>query len=184
VNDQLQNIREQTVKGVDIEAGYAFDIAERFGFGRNLGELDLKALITIYDEVELTQLPGQAPIDLLGFAGGSTTDQGYIERQGNFSAAYRYGPVRATWNTRYVGEADMSPFLTGFPKVDAAYYHNLRLSYDVGEVGQVYVGGTNLFDEEPPFFASGASGTQALDTIPGYYDVFGRQVYAGFQVNF
>jgi hypothetical protein len=42
----------------------------------------------------------------------------------------------------------------------------------------------NVFDKAPPFFASGASGTQALDTIPGYYDIFGRSYFAGTRVTF
>ena len=43
---------------------------------------------------------------------------------------------------------------------------------------------TNLFDKKPPFFASGSSGTQALDTVPGYYDVFGRSFFVGARFKF
>lgn len=184
VNDQLQNVREQTVKGVDIEASYTFPLNAIFASNGDPGELTLRGLVTIYDEVLLTQLPGTPPIDLLGFAGGSTSDQGFVERQGTFSATYDRGPVNLNWTTRWVGEADMSPFVTGFPKVDAEFYHSLRFGYDVSEGSEVYFGITNLTNEDPPFFATAASGTQALDTIPGYYDIFGRQAYAGFRLTF
>ena len=50
------------------------------------------------------------------------------------------------------------------------------------EETEFYVGVTNVFDTDPPFFATSSSGTQALDTIPGYYDVFGRSFFAGVKV--
>ena len=43
---------------------------------------------------------------------------------------------------------------------------------------QVIVDGLR-FDTDPPFMCSGCSGTQALDTVPGYYDVYGLSAYAG-----
>ena len=56
---------------------------------------------------------------------------------------------------------------------------------DGGRTGsEVYAGVTNLFDKDPPFFASGTSGTQALDTIPAFYDVFGRSYYMGTRIKF
>jgi outer membrane receptor protein involved in Fe transport len=82
----------------------------------------------------------------------------------------------------------MSPFFVGqgFPEIGSHSYHNVRLSYDTELFGteetQFYLGITNAFDKEPPFFATSASGTQAVDTIPGYYDIFGRSYFAGVKV--
>jgi len=39
-------------------------------------------------------------------------------------------------------------------------------------------------DKKPPLFASGSAGTQGLDTVPGYYDVFGRSWFAGAKFKF
>jgi len=39
-------------------------------------------------------------------------------------------------------------------------------------------------DKGPPVFDSGTAGTQALDTVPGYCDVFGRTWFAGAKFKF
>jgi outer membrane receptor protein involved in Fe transport len=52
------------------------------------------------------------------------------------------------------------------------------------ESSEAYVGVNNVFDKEPPLFATNTAGTQALDTVPGYYDIFGRSYYAGVRVRF
>jgi outer membrane receptor protein involved in Fe transport len=78
----------------------------------------------------------------------------------------------------------MAPGFEAFGKVGSHVYHNVRFNFDFKEGSEVYLGVNNVFDKEPPFFASGASGTQALDTIPAYYDVFGRTYFGGVRVKF
>jgi outer membrane receptor protein involved in Fe transport len=76
----------------------------------------------------------------------------------------------------------MSPFLPpSFPRLGSKLYHSVRARYRIGADSrtELYAGMTNVLDREPPFLASGTSGTQSLDTIPGYYDVFGRSWYLG-----
>jgi outer membrane receptor protein involved in Fe transport len=77
----------------------------------------------------------------------------------------------------------MSPFTTGFPEIGSHLYHNVRAAYS-WKGSEFFAGVNNLTDKQPPFFCSGCSGTQALDTIPGYYDVFGRTYYGGVRVRF
>lgn len=186
VNEQLQNVASMDIRGVDVSADYAFDL----GGQRDLGRLSLSALITFYDKAEQVPLPGDDPLDLLGAAGGSTIDQGYVRRTANANIGWMRGGLTANWNMRYIGKADMSPDSAeaGFPKIGSHVYHNLRAGYtfDRGmfENTEVYVGINNVFDKEPPFFASGTAGTQALDTIPGYYDIFGRSYFAGTRIRF
>lgn len=184
VNDQLLNIASYDIRGIDLETRYAFDLGRFFG-DRDYGRISLQLLGTFYDEAEYQPLPTEDYIGLLGFAGGSTSDQGFIRRQGNLTIGYAFRDFGASWQARYVGRTDQSPFLAeGFPEIGGHVYHNLRLSYRRGDRQEYYVGANNLFDKEPPFFASGASGTQALDTIPAYYDVFGRTFFAGARVGF
>jgi iron complex outermembrane receptor protein len=90
----------------------------------------------------------------------------------------------ANWQTRYIGRTKMSPFSQGFPEIGSHIYHNVRFGVGLGDGSEIYAGATNLFDKDPPFFASGHSGTQALDTIPAFYDVFGRSYYAGARIRF
>jgi outer membrane receptor protein involved in Fe transport len=86
---------------------------------------------------------------------------------------------------RYIGNAGMSPFVTRFPELGSRAYHDVRVSYTFGEErNSEAFGVNNLTNEQPPFFASGTAGTQALDTIPGYYDVFGRSIVGGARMRF
>ncbi len=179
VNEQLQNVATQSVAGIDIDVRYAKSLG-------SYGDLDLAFISTIYDKATLVPLTGSDPIDLLGQAGGSTTDQGFLRVSANTNVGYKYGKWKANWNMRYIGAADMGVGTTknGFPRIPAHMYHNARLAYTLGKSTEIYGGINNLFDKKPPFFASGYSGTQALDTIPAYYDVFGRSYYVGVKTKF
>jgi len=42
----------------------------------------------------------------------------------------------------------------------------------------------NILDSDPPMFPTSTAGTQALDTVPALYDVFGRSYYAGVKLKF
>jgi outer membrane receptor protein involved in Fe transport len=66
----------------------------------------------------------------------------------------------------------------------AQNYIDLSANFTIHNNLNFRVGVNNVFDKDPPFFATGSSGTQALDTIPGYYDVFGRAYYAGARMTF
>lgn len=184
VDDTFANISVYDISGVDVEVNYRFDVADLFRSGGDLGGLAVSLRGTFYDKAETTPRPGADEIDLLGFAGGSTSDQGFLRRQIITDLNYGLDRLTVNWNTRYVGPTKMSPFAEGFPEVGSHIYHNMRLGFEVTEGSEVYAGVTNVFDKEPPFFASGTSGTQALDTIPAFYDVFGRSYYVGSRIRF
>jgi len=186
VNDQLLNVARTTISGFDVAADYAFGLERFLGSGRDAGRISLRAMMTFYDKAEQVPLPGEAPVDLLGAAGGSTSDQGFVKRIGIAHVNYALRDLSLNWNVRYIGRTNMAPagFLPeGFPEVGSHLYHNVRVGYRWRE-SDFYVGVNNLFDKDPPFFATGSSGTQALDTIPAYYDVFGRTVFGGFRMRF
>jgi outer membrane receptor protein involved in Fe transport len=179
VNEQLENAAQLKIAGIDLDVRY------NFALPAGLGEMDLNLLTTLYDEATQTTGVGVV-INLLGAAGGSTTDQGWVKLTANANIGWKYGNFRANWNMRHIGKADMSPSSTaaGFPQIPAHTYHNLRLGYQLSKNAEIYGGVTNLADKQPPFFASGTSGTQALDTVPGYYDVFGRSYFVGARLKF
>lgn len=184
VDENLQNVASQSIAGVDIDVKYKLGLAQ-------YGDLDLSLLTTIYDKAKFVPIPGEEPVNQLGQAGGSTTDQGWIRFTANANVGWRMGPFSANWNIRHIGSAHMAADTAtttttdlGFPKLGSHSYHNVRVSYSVKKDMEVFGGITNLFDKQPPFFASGTSGTQALDTIPGYYDVFGRSYFVGFKAKF
>ncbi len=173
VNEVQQNINEYNIKGADISVNYVF------GF-ENIGDFNVNLNWTIYDQADEVQLLGNV-LDLKGLAGGSTIDQGYIENQAVLNLGWHRNAFSANWNMRYVGPAEMG-FGTkedGFPQLNSKLYHNVNVAWEFTQKSRIYIGVNNLFDTDPPFMASGSSGTQALDTVPGYYDVFGLSAYAG-----
>jgi len=186
VNDSTDNLSSYDIAGIDVEARYSFALGSLWGSEANYGKMGVNLLATMYDKAETIARPGADVLDLLGFAGGSTSDQGFLKRQAILNLSYDRERVHANWHTRYIGATEMTPFDETFPEISAHMYHDVRLSFDLDGRGdsQIYAGVTNLFDKEPPFFASGTSGTQALDTIPAYYDVFGRSFYAGTRIRF
>jgi outer membrane receptor protein involved in Fe transport len=179
VNERLENVAKLKVAGIDLNARYSFKAGE-------YGDVDLSLIATFYDKATLLPLKGEDLIDLLGQAGGSTDDQGWVRRTGNANIGWRMGPYNANWNIRYIGPADMAPGTTeaGYPKIGTYIYNNIKVGYQFAKASEIFFGITNLFDKQPPFFASGTSGTQALDTIPGYYDVFGRAYFLGARYKF
>lgn len=180
VNEQLQNVASQSIAGVDIDVRYGFRLPS------SLGSVDLSWVNTIYDKAKLVPLAGNDPINLLGQAGGSTSDQGYVRHTSNLSTTWKWNRLSTNWTMRYISRSDMDPSSSadGYPKIGAHTYHNLRVGYSVAKDSEVFAGVTNVFDKQPPFFGSGRSGTQALDTVPGYYDVFGRSWYVGLRAKF
>jgi iron complex outermembrane receptor protein len=186
VNEQQQNVATYDVTGFDIQTHYTFGLGSLFRTSSEIGDIRLSLVATIYDQAEQVPLPGEDVLQLLNSAGGSTIDQGYIRRQGVFDIGYALRNFNANWHMRYVGKAEMSPDSAeaGFPSIGSHTYHDVRAGYRFGEGSEVFVGVTNVFDKEPPFFASGTAGTQALDTIPGYYDIFGRSYFTGMRVKF
>lgn len=178
VNEQLENVAQLRVKGTDLDVRYNMALPGAFG------DLDLGFLATVYDKA--TQVTVGTPINLLGAAGGSTSDQGWVKFTASANIGWKWQGLKVNWNMRHIGQADMSPSSTaaGYPKIGAHTYHNLRVGYQFGKNLELYGGITNLTDKQPPFFASGTSGTQALDTVPGYYDVFGRSYFVGAKMRF
>jgi iron complex outermembrane recepter protein len=186
VDDLISNVQRYDIKGVDLEVSYGFEVADFVG-GEDLGALRINTIFTFYDEaLQLTSAPGATPVlvDLLGFAGGSTSDQGWLEKQGRIGVMYALGDWSFFVNNRYIGEAKSSPFAATVVTIDEHWYHDFQGTYDLTENYRFYVGVNNIADQDPPFFPTSTSGTQALDTIPGYYDVFGRSYYAGIRATF
>jgi outer membrane receptor protein involved in Fe transport len=186
VNDQLLNVASLDIKGFDVEARYAFELGNAIGNSGDIGRLSLQALATIYDKASQVTLPGTPAINLLGFAGGSTSDQGFIKFQGNLNVGYQLEGFGLNYNMRYIGRTKTSPFADAatYPTIGDRFYHNVRFSYDFEEKAEVYFGINNIADSQPPFFPSSTAGTQALDTIPAYYDIFGRSYFVGLTFNF
>jgi len=178
VNDQLVNVASLDVRGIDASVRYDTRLLG--------GRLSLTVLGTRYDKAKSSVLPGAPPTDLLGFAGGSTSDQGYVKLTGNANANWRgLGGLSLNYNLRYIGKAKTSPFAPDtYPTIGDRFYHNARVGYEFAKKYEIYAGVDNILDSDPPMFPTSTAGTQALDTVPALYDVFGRSYYAGVKLKF
>jgi iron complex outermembrane recepter protein len=181
--DEVQNNTKSTAKGVDIEIRYRTELADWFGETGDLGSLNLNAIISLFDEATaLTTVPG-APAqftDFLGYSGSG----GQLERQGKGTLIYSLDGWSLAWTSRYIDESLSSPLVLPVRQVTMpdAWYHDAQVTWNMNENYTLYFGVNNVADKDPPFFPSTQSGVQALDTLPQYYDVFGRSFYAGFKV--
>jgi iron complex outermembrane recepter protein len=178
VNEQLENVAKLKVSGIDVDARY------NFGLPAGWGAMDLGLTATLYDKA--LQNTAGTELQLLGQAGGSTTDQGWVRFTANANIGWAWNGLKVNWNMRHIGETNMTEAANkaGYPRIPAVTYHNLRVGYQFNKAAEIAVGVTNIADKQPPFFASGSSGTQALDTIPGYYDVFGRSFFVSAKYKF
>lgn len=188
IDDTLQNIALLEIAGYDLQVGYEVEIADLFGGSSDWGSLAINSSWTFYDKADYTPLPGEDPLDFLGAAGGTTSDQGWLEMQGTTQLNWSIGPWSSTLTTRYIGEADSAPAdifgADSVTTIDAEIYNDVQVRYALNDMFEVYGGVNNVGDVDPPFFPFSQAGTQALDTVPAYYDVFGRSWYVGFKGRF
>ena len=188
VNDQLSNIAKLQISGVDLEVNLGLALGDVVSSWDNWGSLSFNSIWTFYDKAKEVFVPGDDPADLLGAAGGSTSDQGWLKKQGNTTVAWTHGSFRTQWTFRYIGSADSAPAdifgADSIVRIKAQMYHDVNIRWKATDRVEAYVGVNNLFDNDPPFFPSSQSGTQALDTVPAYYDIFGRSAYAGVRLRF
>jgi len=134
VNEQLENVAQLNVAGFDLDVRYSTPLSQGYG------NLNLGLLGTFYDKANFTTVG--LPLNLLGQAGGSTSDQGWVKFTANANIGWRLGSFSANWNMRHVGASDMAAqgvdpatgktnttTTAGYPKLAAATYHNLRVVY-------------------------------------------------------
>lgn len=123
------------------------------------------------------------------FAGTYLGNNGYIQPKwkATFLADWHLADWTFHYDMQYVGgTVDGAAGGTGYGYDLPDYvYHNISLSYDVGEFGPakdafISLGINNLFDKDPPFTIEDAVGKN--NTISGPYDEVGRFFYTRFSV--
>jgi outer membrane receptor protein involved in Fe transport len=180
VNDQLVNANNFELRGTDVEINYTRGV--RFGLFNN-ERISAQVLGTYYDRAEQTETTG-AITRLDGFAGGDTSTQGYIRWQANTNLRYASDFLNFNYNLRYIPKTETGVITSQYPLVPAESYHNVRLGINPFRNFEVYGGINNLTDNRPPILPDQATGSQAQNTISGFYDVFGRSYYVGTRIRF
>ncbi|MGV0034019.1 MAG: TonB-dependent receptor domain-containing protein [Candidatus Azotimanducaceae bacterium WSBS_2022_MAG_OTU7] len=171
------NLAIERVKGYDIIVDYSLEIGE---WGR-LGFNNVLAVIDTWDQQELTGAP---TVDCNGNWGGSC---GYPtpDVQNNLRVTWTTPwDVRASLLWRHISAID--DLNSSNVDLDSIDYFDLAGVWDVNETTAVYVGMTNVFDEEPPIAGNGAgpSNNGNGNIFPGMYDALGRYWFARVSVGF
>jgi iron complex outermembrane receptor protein len=186
-------------EGVDVGVNYAQDLAEWGLAGRFNGRLAYAHVIQGY----LIPLPG-AEIDR--FAG----ELGGAKDRFNLGLGYSIGDFGINWTTTFIGESALDDqFLRSFRGtpgcvanaaqcrdlvtldigVGSVTYHDVQLTWSPGEKYEVYLGATNVFDEDAPSIPTGLptsvlGNNTGTETDSGVYDAIGMRIYGGVRVKF
>jgi len=187
VNDQYVNLRPQTVRGLDFNAGWrlATDRAGTFNVDLSATRLlefyrdpspEIAALISARDAGQLnagTSITGGG--DLIG-------QNGTPEWKGSASLTWQYGRFTSGAFVQYIGAVDDTGLIDSSGRawrVDATTTGSLYVQYAFGrdpERGtRVRLGVRNLTDETPPLAATSSGYLGSL------YEPYGRYWYASIR---
>lgn len=164
-------------EGIDLGITYAQQLGP--------GNFNARLLYTHALDGYLRPLPDSPQDPFVGEVGGS-------EDRFNLGLGYDIGDFGFTWRTTYIGSAALDDqFLAQFDlapesiKVDSVMYHDVQVNWSPGDTYEVYLGATNLFDEDPPPIITGLpEGDTGTETDAGTYDAIGQRIYGGVRVRF
>lgn len=179
-NSSLLNAASLKTSGVDISVDYQWD-TDRFGtFG-------IYSLITWLDESSLTPLPGDDPIDCVGYYGGTC---GEPTPEWNFNTRFDWGmgPWGARLRWSRISSVEDDQFLDGgtptlfVPGVDAYDQFDLTGFYTVNDNVSLTFGIENLLDED--YVVIGDDSAEQSNTYPATYDTLGRTFFGRVSFEF
>lgn len=170
------NFSRRTSKGIDAEINYSTEISD-------LGTLDLRGVGTYISE--RNNYPNvQDP----SFIDQILLELGDPKYAANFSADFKTGKWKFGYELNYIGKQAVTTIeattsVQGRPPENAdfatlrfykaAFYHDIRVDYDLTETIRLYAGVDNVADKNPPFDLTGTGGGSSI------YDNKGRFFYAG-----
>jgi outer membrane receptor protein involved in Fe transport len=182
INNTFLNVAQSRSNGIDMEASYRHPV-EWFGGGESVA---MRLFATFTDELSITNVgvPKRDRVGQTGAGGGAP------RWQANLALNYARGPLSLVAQERFIGRGVYDATYTAADiddnTIDAAFYTNLRASYDISPSDTdmtLYANVTNLFDEAPPLVGTwGFMGSTA--TNESLFDVLGRRYSVGVRVNF
>ena len=194
--------RTTNVGGVN-SSGYDFNI--RYTTDLEIGTLSVNLDTTYYDTYEIEQADGSIVVNN-GWFKRNSGDGNFPEWKTNLDVRLSNDDWSATWAIRYIGSVeenfdnvdveDVGDVYSAF-RTEAVYSEGVLDSYDVirdideqiiHDVRFTYfmdnmsatIGINNLFDEEPPYAATGFND----NTDPRTYNTTGRHVSVSFALSF
>lgn len=174
------NYAKYTARGIDTNIAYN----RRFGWG----ELALGLVWTrTLNRNEYTNPSEPDYVDVL------LGELGDPKNRVNFDATVKFGKVAIGYQGRFIDKMYLNAYedynsVNGGPPQNADYasikkyptvfYHDIRMSVDVTEKAQFYLGVDNVGNKMPPYGLTGIGGGS------GIYDVRGRYFYLGVKAGF
>ena len=137
-------------------------------------------------------LPGTQQLDLAGASSGGPGSPAPQEKRYTLNATYALEPFAINAQIRYLSSLVPSPDPTlvyADPDIPSITYVDLAMTFDIEAAGHTFTSFltvNNLFDKEPPLFASTAfTGNPGFFyPVPTGYDIVGRYFTAGMRLRF
>jgi outer membrane receptor protein involved in Fe transport len=194
--------RTTNVGGVD-SSGYDFNI--KYTTELAMGSLSVNLDTTYYDTYEITQADGSIVIND-GWFQRNSGDGNFPEWKTNIDVRLSNDDWSAAWAIRYIGavnenfdnvsiddvgsvykdfwteEVYVNGVLESYDvirEIDEQIIHDVRFTYFMDNMSAT-VGLNNVFDEDPPYAATGFND----NTDPRTYNTQGRHVYVNFNLSF
>jgi outer membrane receptor protein involved in Fe transport len=194
--------RTTNVGGVD-SSGYDFNM--RYTTEFDMGSLSVNLDTTYYDTYEITQADGSIVVND-GWFRRNSGDGNFPEWKTNIDVRLTNDDWSATWAMRYIGSVDENfenidvddlanvnsafwteeVFVNGtldsydvIREIEEQIIHDVRFTYFMENMSAT-VGLNNVFDEDPPYAATGFND----NTDPRTYNTQGRHVYVNFNLSF
>lgn len=194
--------RTTNVGGVD-SSGY--DINVRYTTDLEIGSLSVNLDTTYYDTYEITQADGSIVVND-GWFKRNSGDGNFPKWKTNVDFRLTNDDWAAAWSVRYIAAvdevfdnidvADVNNVFSAFSvapvmvngvldsydvmrEIDSQIIHDVRFSYFMDNMTAT-VGLDNVFDETPPYAATGFND----NTDPRTYNTTGRHIYVTFGLTF
>jgi len=184
VSNQSFNVALRSLKGIDVQASYSFDLADVMGM--DWGNVDLNYLGTYTMNSKFQAFAGDTIFDCAGFFGNNCGEPDPAYRH-YVTANLSKGALstQVTWQllgaVRDGGIFDTPVTTQSVDRLSAEHYFNTSATYDFTDSFAMTFGIRNLLDNQPPVI--GGNDEQA-NTYPSTYDVFGRSFFANAKVRF
>ena len=174
------NFAKLKARGIDVTVAYN----HTFGFGRVASKLDYTHVLQRNDYLDPTDPK---------FADRILSELGDPKDAFNWTTDVTLNKTTLSYELRYIGHMVVDQYedwfaFQGRPPENADYadhkyyprvfYHNVRVSYDVNDRFQIYLGADNITDRKPPL------GLTGVGDGSGMYDVRGRFLYTGVVAKF
>lgn len=186
------NFASFTVKGIDFNATYSFDL------GGDLGSVNVLYYGNYNLESSFKNTPEADLIECAGFFAGDCGEP-TPEYKHTMQASWLYGPLTTSVRWRLIGgtTADFeSPITTPdlcamtpgacignlSDDIDMFNYVDVTLQYAMSEHLDLTVGVQNITGKEPPLL--GSTVNEQANTWPATYETLGRQLFLGASIRF